>query len=243
MSRTRTLRSSLTALTLLAGLLVALVVPAGSASAAAYRYWAYFQLGARPGSSPPRGRDQTKPADGSSRAGAFAVAGESTPAHRGEHHLRRRSAATKADPAKKRWSPSSSTTAATADQEDGSAPPAPAAKGAVRAERRERLRGARRRRHRPRRQGAGLRPGRPPGHGLRQPGQGRLGGSRRSRHPDHVGPQGFPGVHAVEGGRRRRLVPGSEVRRDRRRGPRAARPWGVALRRRQGAVDAPDSAR
>src|SRR5690348_14339885 len=76
MSRT-TLRSSLAALSLVAAVLAALVVPAGSASAAAYRYWGYYQLSGTSWQFAPKGPDQTTPADGSVEGWRFAVAGES----------------------------------------------------------------------------------------------------------------------------------------------------------------------
>jgi hypothetical protein len=126
MSRT-TLRSSLTALTLVAGVLVALVVPAGSASAAAYRYWGYYQLSGT-WQFAPKGPDQTKPADGSVEGWRFAVAGESdTRAPRVTTTFDAVCGDTKADPAKKRVAVVIDY-GRPADQEDGSTPPAPVAK-------------------------------------------------------------------------------------------------------------------
>jgi hypothetical protein len=62
--------------TLVVGL-VTLVVPAGSASAAAYRYWGYFQLNGTTWQFATKGPDQLTPADGSVEGWRFAVAGES----------------------------------------------------------------------------------------------------------------------------------------------------------------------
>ena len=78
MSRT-TLRSSLTALTLLAGVLVALVVPAGSASAAAYRFWGYYQLTGSSWAFAQKGPADTTPKDGAVEGWRFAVSDETTP--------------------------------------------------------------------------------------------------------------------------------------------------------------------
>jgi hypothetical protein len=75
MSRT-TLRSPLAALSLLAAVLAALVVPAGSASAAAYRYWGYYHLSGSSWQFASKGAEQTNPADGSVDGWRFAVAGE-----------------------------------------------------------------------------------------------------------------------------------------------------------------------
>jgi hypothetical protein len=128
MSRTTTLRSSLTALTLLAGVLVALVVPAGSASAAAYRFWGYYQLSGTSWQFAPKGPDQTKPADGSVEGWRYAVAGESdTRAPRVTTTFDAVCADTKADPAKKRVAVVIDYGRA-ADQQDGSTSPAPVAK-------------------------------------------------------------------------------------------------------------------
>jgi MYXO-CTERM domain-containing protein len=128
MSRTTTLRSSLTALTLLAGVLVALVLPAGSASAAAYRFWGYYQLSGTSWQFAPKGPDQTKPADGSVEGWRYAVAGESdTRAPRVSTTFDAVCADTKADPAKKRIAVVIDY-GRPADQEDGSTPPAPVAK-------------------------------------------------------------------------------------------------------------------
>ncbi len=72
---------SLVAAVLLA-LVAAVVAPAGPASAAAYRYWGYFQLQDAQGSTEKtwafatKGADQLTPADGGVEGWRFAVAGE-----------------------------------------------------------------------------------------------------------------------------------------------------------------------
>lgn len=75
MSRT-TLRPALAALSLVAALFAAVVAPAGPASAAAYRYWGYYQLNGSTWQFSTKGADQTKPADGAVEGWRFAVAGE-----------------------------------------------------------------------------------------------------------------------------------------------------------------------
>jgi hypothetical protein len=127
MSRT-TFRSYLTAAALVAGVLVALVVPAGAANAAAYRYWGYYQLSGTSWQFAPKGPDQTTPADGSLEGWRFAVAGESdTRAPRVTTTFDAVCGDTKADPAKKRVAVVIDY-GRPADQEDGSTPPAPVAK-------------------------------------------------------------------------------------------------------------------
>lgn len=127
MSRT-TLRSSLAALSLVAAVLAALVVPAGSASAAAYRYWGYYQLSGTTWQFAPKGPDQTTPPDGSVEGWRFAVAGESdTRAPRATTTFDAVCGDTKADPAKKRVAVVIDY-GRPADQEDGSTPPAPVAR-------------------------------------------------------------------------------------------------------------------
>jgi hypothetical protein len=127
MSRT-TIRSSLAAFSLVAAVLVALVVPAGSASAAAYRYWGYYQLNGTSWQFAPKGPDQITPADGSVEGWRFAVAGESdTRAPRVTPTFDAVCGDTKADPAKKRVAVVIDY-GRPADQEDGSTPPAPVAK-------------------------------------------------------------------------------------------------------------------
>jgi hypothetical protein len=127
MSRT-IIRPTLAALTLVAGVLLALVLPAGSASAAAYRFWGYYQLSGTSWQFAPTGPDQTKPADGSVEGWRFAVAGESdTRAPRVTTTFDAVCGDTKADPAKKRVAVVIDY-GRPADQEDGSTPPAPVAK-------------------------------------------------------------------------------------------------------------------
>lgn len=127
MSRT-TLRPSLAALSLVAAVLAALVVPAGSASAAAYRYWGYYQLSGTSWQFAPKGPDQTRPADGSVEGWRFAVAGETdTRAPRATTAFDAVCGDTKADPAKKRVAVVIDY-GRPADQEDGSTPPAPVAR-------------------------------------------------------------------------------------------------------------------
>jgi hypothetical protein len=65
------------AVALVVGVVVALVVPAGSAQAAAYRYWGYYQLEGSTWKFAPKGPDQLTPADGAVEGWRFAVAGES----------------------------------------------------------------------------------------------------------------------------------------------------------------------
>lgn len=69
---TRTIR---TALAVLLGLTVVLLVPA-SANAAAYRYWGYYQLSGTTWQFATKGADQTTPADGSVEGWRFAVGTE-----------------------------------------------------------------------------------------------------------------------------------------------------------------------
>jgi hypothetical protein len=127
MSRT-TLRSSLAALSLVAAVLAALVVPAGSASAAAYRYWGYYQLSGTSWQFAPKGPDQTTPADGSVEGWRFAVAGESdTRAPRVTTTFDAVCGDTRAESGKKRVAVVIDYGRA-ADQEDGSTPPPPVAK-------------------------------------------------------------------------------------------------------------------
>jgi hypothetical protein len=61
---------------LLLGLLVALLLPAGAADAAAYRYWGYYQLSGTTWQFATTGPDQTNPADGSVEGWRFAVGTE-----------------------------------------------------------------------------------------------------------------------------------------------------------------------
>ena len=78
MSRTTplTTRRRVAAFGVLAGLVLALVLPAAAASAAAYRYWGYFTLSGTSWQFAPKGPDQTQPADGAIEGWRFAVGDE-----------------------------------------------------------------------------------------------------------------------------------------------------------------------
>jgi hypothetical protein len=127
MSRT-TLRSSLAALSLLIAVFAALVVPAGSASATAYRFWGYFQLTSGSWHFAPKGPDQLTPADGAVEGWRFAVAGDTdTRAPRVMPTFDSVCSATKATTGSKRVAVVIDYGRA-ADAEDGKQPPAPVAK-------------------------------------------------------------------------------------------------------------------
>ncbi|HEX2892849.1 MAG TPA: SCO2322 family protein [Marmoricola sp.] len=64
------------ALAALLGLVVALLLPAASASAAAYRYWGYYQLNGTTWSFATKGPAETTPADGSVEGWRFAIGTE-----------------------------------------------------------------------------------------------------------------------------------------------------------------------
>jgi len=64
------------AIALVLGLLLAVLLPAGAASAAAYRYWGYYQLNGSTWEFAPTGPDQTTPADGGVEGWRFAVGTE-----------------------------------------------------------------------------------------------------------------------------------------------------------------------
>jgi hypothetical protein len=64
------------ALAVLLGLVAALLLPAAAASAAAYRYWGYYQLTGTTWNFATKGADQTVPADGSVEGWRFAVGSE-----------------------------------------------------------------------------------------------------------------------------------------------------------------------
>ena len=66
-------RHRVAVLGVLAGLLLALVLPAAAASAAAYRYWGYFTLSGGTWQFATKGPAQTQPADGSVEGYRFAV--------------------------------------------------------------------------------------------------------------------------------------------------------------------------
>jgi len=61
---------------LLLGVAVVVLLPAGAASAAAYRYWGYYQLSGTTWQFATKGPDQTTPADGSVEGWRFAVGTE-----------------------------------------------------------------------------------------------------------------------------------------------------------------------
>jgi hypothetical protein len=66
------------ALALLLGLVLALLLPAAAASAAAYRYWGYYQLSGNTWNFATKGADQIVPVDGSVEGWRFAVGSEET---------------------------------------------------------------------------------------------------------------------------------------------------------------------
>ena len=74
MSRT-TLRPGFAALTVVVGLVLAVMLPA-AADAVAYRYWGYFQQSGDNWKFAPKGPDQTKPADGSVEGWRYAIGEE-----------------------------------------------------------------------------------------------------------------------------------------------------------------------
>jgi hypothetical protein len=130
MSRT-TLRPALAAVSLIVALVAAVVVPAASASASAYRYWGYFQLQGSSWAFATKGPDQVTPADGSVEGWRFAVGGE------GDSRMPRAAAtfadlcgSTAAESGKKRVGVVIDYGRA-ADTEDGAEPPAPTGKCAV----------------------------------------------------------------------------------------------------------------
>lgn len=123
MSRT-TLRPVVAAVTILT-FLVALVAGAGSADAAAYRFWGYFQLKGTSWQFAPKGPDQLTPADGAVEGWRFAVADESqTRAPRATPKFADVCGDTKAQSGHKRVAVVIDY-GRVADQADGSTPPAP----------------------------------------------------------------------------------------------------------------------
>jgi uncharacterized protein (TIGR03382 family) len=78
MSRTILPIRRLGALLVLLGLVLTVLLPAGAASAAAYRYWGYYQLSGSTWQFATTGPDQTKPADGSVEGWRFAIGTEDT---------------------------------------------------------------------------------------------------------------------------------------------------------------------
>jgi MYXO-CTERM domain-containing protein len=76
--RRRTGAATALALGSLLGLLLTVLLPAGAAQAAAYRYWGYYQLNGTTWAFATKGPDQTIPADGSVEGWRFAVGTESS---------------------------------------------------------------------------------------------------------------------------------------------------------------------
>lgn len=77
MKQSRPISGRLALAATLVGLLAALVLPAGAANAAAYRYWGYYQWDGKAWAFAQKGAAQIKPADGSVEGWRFAV-GEET---------------------------------------------------------------------------------------------------------------------------------------------------------------------
>jgi hypothetical protein len=125
------LRSPLVLFTLVVALGAALVVPAGSADAAAYRFWGYFQLSGSSWKFAPKGPDQLTPANGAVEGWRFALASETdTRAPRVHPTFDAVCGATKAESGKKRVAVVIDYGRA-ADQENGAQVPGPVAKCAL----------------------------------------------------------------------------------------------------------------
>lgn len=123
MSRTN-LQPGFAALTVVVGLVLAVMLPA-AANAAAYRYWGYFQLSGAEWQFAPKGPDQTKPADGSVEGWRHAIGEEgSTRAPRVKVSFDQICGDTKAKSGEKRVAVVIDY-GRTADTEDGKQPPAP----------------------------------------------------------------------------------------------------------------------
>lgn len=115
----------ITRLALVAGLLLAALLPAAAANAAAYRFWGYYQLQGDTWSFATKGPDQTKPADGSVEGWRYAVADTATPRlPRATVTFDDLCADTKAETGKKRVGVVIDYGRA-ADSEDGATPPKP----------------------------------------------------------------------------------------------------------------------
>ena len=121
----RTIPSSrAAAFAIVAGLLLAVLLPA-SAQAATFRYWGYFQLSGDSWQFASKGPDQTKPADGSVEGWRFAVGTEGdTRMPRATATFEELCAETKAKDGQKRVGVVIDYGRA-ADHEDGKEPPAP----------------------------------------------------------------------------------------------------------------------
>lgn len=185
MSRT-TLRPTLAALSLIIAVVAAVVLPAGAASAAAYRYWGFFQLHGSTWAFATKGPDQVTPPDGSVEGWRFAVAGESdsrTP--RASATFDQLCGSTAAESGKKRVGLVIDYGRA-ADAEDGAAP-CPNRQVRCRRTGCHQRRGAGRGRRRAGREGPRLRCRQPPCHRLRRGGQ---GGQPRGQGRRHPGPAG-----------------------------------------------------
>jgi MYXO-CTERM domain-containing protein len=76
MSRTTLPIRPIGAVAVLLGLIAGIMLPAGAADAAAYRYWGYYQLSGDTWQFATKGPDQTNPADGSVEGWRFAVGTE-----------------------------------------------------------------------------------------------------------------------------------------------------------------------
>lgn len=115
------------AVAVVAALLIGLVLPAGAASAAAYRYWGYFQWDGSAWQFASKGPGQVKPADGSVEGWRFATAGEdSTRFPRAEVGFDEVCGGTDVEDGQKRVAVVIDYGRA-ADTEDGSTPPDPVA--------------------------------------------------------------------------------------------------------------------
>lgn len=75
MKHSRPVSGRLALAAILVGLLAALVLPAGAANAAAYRYWGYYQWDGKAWQFASKGPQDLKPADGSVEGYRFAVGG------------------------------------------------------------------------------------------------------------------------------------------------------------------------
>jgi hypothetical protein len=116
------------AVALVATLAVSLVAPAGPASAAAYRFWGYYQLSGSSWQFAPKGPAQLFPAEGAVEGWRYAVAGETdSRPPRVTTTFDAVCGATAAQPSKKRVAVVIDY-GRPADQEDGSQPPAPVAR-------------------------------------------------------------------------------------------------------------------
>lgn len=115
------------ALAVLLGIVLAVLLPAGAADAAAYRYWGYYQLSGDTWQFATKGPAETNPADGSVEGWRFAVGSEdSTRLPRATATFEEICGDTEAESGKKRVGVVIDYGRA-ADSEDGTEPPAPTA--------------------------------------------------------------------------------------------------------------------